>query len=278
MTSPVYIATKRSGYAHPKCYLSHTKGCSEKISGEHYISEALLNVIEKQNRTIDVTGFTWLPKEQLSSISKANLKAKILCTNHNCALSPLDSAVADFVAAIGSIDIEQQKQVPLCLAYSVDGTSIERWLIKVVYGLVVSGQIKQKTGQPFLVKEKCMSLLCSPHARWPVGWGLYLPKRPGHVYHSSSFELIPQYNPDNGLLLCLDLKFNGIVMHFVMGKPDTKESFGIHRPAELRFVKGDTSCKISFSWAARKAGEAVTLRHVGTYSGRAPGLDLPRAP
>lgn len=277
MTSPVYIATKKSGYAHPKCYLAHTKGCSKKISGEHYISKALLDIIERQNKTIDVTGLSWLPKEQLTSIGKANLTAKILCTDHNSALSPLDSEVARFVYAIGNIDAELQKEVPNSLVYSINGTTIERWLIKLTFGLVVSGQIKAKTGEPFSIKDKCMSLLCNPEARWPSSWGFYLAKPQGRVYHSSSFELIPHHNPDNGALLCLGLKLNGIAIFFVTGKPDANQSFGVYHPSALKFTKSNIACEIKLHWKTGKTGEAVTFSQAGTYAGPAPGQDLPRA-
>ena len=53
---PVFVPFKKSGFEHPKCYLSAAKGCSNKISQEHYISEALLHKIERHNSTIDVCG------------------------------------------------------------------------------------------------------------------------------------------------------------------------------------------------------------------------------
>ena len=82
IADPVFVPHKKGGFSHPKCYLSATKGCSEKISQEHYISEALLNSIERHNSTIDVCGLSWLPKEHLKSIGKSSLTAGILCTTH----------------------------------------------------------------------------------------------------------------------------------------------------------------------------------------------------
>lgn len=274
MSKPVYISSKPSGYAHPKCYLSHTNGCSTKITGEHCISHNLLNKIEKQNKTIDVVGLTWLPKGQLTSIGKKNLVSNILCDQHNSDLSPLDSAIGDLIDAIGGIDAEYLGASPVGRSYIVDGSHVERWVLKTVLGLVKSKQIKQRSGEPFKLKSKCLELLCRPAARWPLGWGLYVATPIGKIHHSSSFELIPQHNPDTGELIALGLKFNGIAMNFLMGKPGQQAAFGIRRPSKLIFEKGAVKSEILLSWSARKAGAAITFSHIGVYSGPSPNHQL----
>ena len=276
MTKPIYIPHKASGYAHPKCYLSHTNGCSTKISGEHYISRNLLDKIERQNKTIDVVGLAWLPKGQLTSIGKASLTSNVLCAQHNSDLAPLDSAIGELFEAIGSIDEEYRKAMPVGLIYQVDGAHIERWILKTVLGLVRSGQIKQRSGDPFGLKAECLELLCLPHARWPLGWGLYIVLPAEKLHHSYSFALLPKHNPHTGELLSLGLQFNGIEMNFLMGRPDSAHAFGVHRPSKLVFEKGVTKSEIVFNWQGRKAGPLVTLSHAGTYSGPAPGHNLPR--
>ena len=274
MSKPVYIPSKPSGYAHAKCYLSHTNGCSTKITGEHCISHNLLNKIEKQNKTIDVVGLSWLPKDQLTSIGKKNLVSNVLCYQHNSDLSPLDSAIGDLVEAIGSIDAEYQSVSPVGRNYPVDGAHVERWVLKTVLGLVKSGQIKQRSGEPFGLKSKCLELLCLPAARWPLGWGLYVATPTGKVHHSSSFELLPQHNPETGELLAIGLKFNGIAMTFLMGKPGQQAAFGVRRPSKLIFEKGAVKSEIVFSWPARRAGPTITLSHAGVYSGPSPDHHL----
>lgn len=95
-----------------KCYLAKTNYCLAKITGEHCISHNLLNKIERQNKTIDVVGLSWLPKEQLTSIGKKNLVANVLCEQHNSMLSPLDAAVGQLIEAIGSIDMDLLSNAP----------------------------------------------------------------------------------------------------------------------------------------------------------------------
>jgi hypothetical protein len=273
---PVFIPYKKTGFAHPKCYLSLTKGCSDKISGEHYISENLLNKIEKQNSTIDVCGLSWLPKEHLKSLGKSSLTAKILCTEHNSNLSGLDSEIGELIEAISSIDLEFQSNEPTGRFYSVDGTYIERWILKTLVGMTESRQIKQKSGEPFKYKKKCLELICSAEARWPLGWGLYAAKPQGQIYHSSSFELLPKHNPSNGELLAFALKFNGFEMNFLMGKPDNSLEFGVHRPNKIIFEKEGVKSEIEFNWQKHKVGPPIMYLHSGTYSGPAPTHDLPR--
>ncbi len=270
MSQSVYVRSKATGHQHQKCYLAYTNGCSTKITGEHCISHNLLNKIERLNKTIDVLGLSWLPKDQLTSVGKKSLVSNVLCSQHNSDLAPLDNEIGQLVEAIGVIDAEYLNQNAMSLKFKVDGSGVERWILKTVLGLVHSGQIRQQSGLPFGTHSKCAELLCVPHARWPTGWGLYVSTKASKVYHSSSFELLPRHNPDTGVLLALDLKFNGIQMHFLMGRPDLPSSFGTHRPGALVFRKGSVASIIELSWPRRRAGPPVRLTHAGTYAGASP--------
>ena len=278
MNKPLYIPTHKSGFAHPKCYLNFTNGCSDGISGEHTISASLLDKVESERKAVEVVGLTWLPKDRLSAIGKSSLVANVLCSKHNSDLSPLDALAGRFIESIGAIDAELQKDAPAELKYSFDGPSLERWVIKTMLGLVHSRQIAQRSGTPFLIKQKCFDLLCSPVARWPFGWGLYASLPEEKVHHSSSFELIPSHNPETGELVSVKLKFNGIEFTFLMGRPDSPGSFGIHRPNELVFVKGGVNCSVALKWGAQKAGKPVVLTHAGTYAGTSPDHVFPPRP
>lgn len=273
---PVYIPFNKKGFSNKKCYLAGTKGCSQKISREHYISKNLLDKIEKYNATIDVCGLSWLPKEHLKSIGKSSLVANILCTQHNSDLSGLDSELGNFVEAISLIDKEFQNENPSSLIYSIDGTYIERWLLKSLVGMVESRQIKQKNGIPFQYKKKCIKLICSNQERWPAGWGLYVSKPLNRVYHSSSIEFIPMHNPNNGELLAATVKISGIEMNFLMGKPNSSTVYGIQRPKTITFEKNGVKSAINLNWGKHKVGLEIGYTQVGVYSGLAPSHNLPR--
>jgi hypothetical protein len=88
----------------PRCYLRHLNTCSDKLSAEHLISEAVLRVIATDKLTF--SGLPWLKGEQ-RSIGLASLTSNCLCTKHNSALSDLDAAAARFFEAIKSCDLQR---------------------------------------------------------------------------------------------------------------------------------------------------------------------------
>jgi hypothetical protein len=273
----VFIGKSKTGYSHEKCFLSSRKGCSTKISGEHYISEKLLNVIEEQNKTIDVAGLSWMPKGKIKSIGKSNLVSNILCTTHNSSLSDLDSSIGDFVSYISEIDKNLQLSCPVGNFYKVSGRVIEQWILKTIIGLVESENIKQKNGERFYYKPKCIDLLCEPNKRWPSGWGLYVSVPESQIHHSRSFELVPKSNQKTGEILAIGVKFNGFEMYLCLEKPNKNGSFGVYRPTELVFTKGEISSKIKIEWPMKTKEAYINFTQVGTYKGLAPTHDLERA-
>lgn len=273
ITTPVYIESKKSGYANPKCYLSFTNGCSEKISGEHYISKSLLKLISKHKNTVEISGLPWIPRGHLRTIGISSLVSNILCDAHNPKLSPLDAEVQEFVSSIFSIDENFQSNNPANNKYYIDGTYIERWIMKMIVGIIQSNQGKQSSGQPLSYKKKIIDIICSSRTLCPSGWGLYFSDS-GVVHHSSSFEFIPKFNADNGEVLALTLKFNGFEMNFLMGKPNNTKTLGILRPQKMIFAKDNIKSEIYFDWRNNKAGKDILYSHVGLYKGDAPGHNL----
>ena len=105
--------------------------------------------------------------------------------------------------------------------------------------------------------------------------GLYFSDK-GITHHSSSFELLPLYNPNTNELLALKVKFNGFEMSFLMGKLDHKNSFGLKRIQKMIFKKNFLSSEIIFNWRNHKAEKGVNYTYAGKYNGSAPGHDLPK--
>src|SRR5688500_15498052 len=73
-----------TGFSHPDCYLNVTQNCSQKITGEHSISETALESI---HTVVKVSGVPWLlaPKD----IPVRSLTSNILCERHNSTFSPI---------------------------------------------------------------------------------------------------------------------------------------------------------------------------------------------
>src|SRR5882672_5744136 len=78
-----------TGQSQNGCYLGHAQDCAGGISGEHYISEIVLEQLSEPAVAID--GVFWLPPGEQKIIGINSLTAKILCARHNSALSPLDT-------------------------------------------------------------------------------------------------------------------------------------------------------------------------------------------
>lgn len=128
-TTPPSPAT---GYAHPSCFARDLEDCSRTISREHYISKSILGLFG--GRGITVSGMPWVPNGGLKRVSSASLNGKMLCERHNHALSLLDAVAAEyfrfFIAEWSGDTIE---------VFLARGYDLERWLLKMLCGLISSG-------------------------------------------------------------------------------------------------------------------------------------------
>jgi hypothetical protein len=120
---------KRTGYEHPKCYARALADCSKEITREHYISRKLLDRVGD----FEADGLTWL-KGKKKTLTETALQSHILCKRHNEALSPLDDNITDLYDLMRRW---QDRKVVNNLA--LDGEDLERWAIKVMFGLFASG-------------------------------------------------------------------------------------------------------------------------------------------
>src|SRR6185312_1531780 len=114
------------------------------------------------------------------------LASDILCQRHNSALSSLDAQASHVSKTILRFDrslLKYDGSTTPREYVDVSGVDFERWLLKCIVGLVLSGNLKHS-----VLKDECVNLLYSRLA-WPELWGLYfsLPAAGTAVYHSDSF-------------------------------------------------------------------------------------------
>jgi hypothetical protein len=83
----------KTNYSHPKCYLSATADYNRKLSGEHYVSRAVLAEI---GTAVDISGMPWQRPDQHQSLPINALTANVLCRRHNLALTGLDKEAVAF--------------------------------------------------------------------------------------------------------------------------------------------------------------------------------------
>ena len=170
-----------TGYLHPGCYACHDQDCSRDISKEHFISEVLLRRIQSPGAISKVAGFAWQAPQTFDRVLIKDLAAHILCERHNSRLSRLDSLIGDFADAIRDIDRElKSRSKPV----KVKGLLLERWMLKCLVGLIVSGNC---TGR---LKPDCINLLFERQS-WPPGWGLYFDVNQQQIYHTDNIVIQP---------------------------------------------------------------------------------------
>src|SRR5579863_2985552 len=126
-----------TGYAHPKCYLAHTSDCDHTISGEHYVSKSILEVIGED---LEVGGLPWEPRGTTVKYRIESLVSNILCARHNSALSPLDSLAAKVFKTIKSVcdDLNHKHFSRKTTWHLVSGEALELWSLKTLCGLFFS--------------------------------------------------------------------------------------------------------------------------------------------
>ena len=126
-----------TGYAHPKCYLAHTDNCSGKISSEHYVSRAILELIGDE---LHVGGLPWEPRGTTVKYGINSLVSNILCVRHNSALSPLDTLAAQTFKTMRAVcgDLNHQSDASGTTWHFGSGEALELWCLKTLCGLFFS--------------------------------------------------------------------------------------------------------------------------------------------
>lgn len=161
MTGPI------TGHSHPRCYASASTDCSAKLSNEHALGQEVLNI---PGDLLTVKGMAW-QKGETSELRAKALGAKILCDRHNSALSPLDAMAADLFRTLRCFQREKYPDAHLFALF--DGRSVERWVLKMLWGLTFSGQIG-KAGVAISPPADDLLPVLFRGAEMPKGWGLFI--------------------------------------------------------------------------------------------------------
>jgi hypothetical protein len=165
------------GYSNPNCYARALKGCSQKMTGEHTVSKAVLKRISQEfteSPTVEIKNLAFQPKDTPQSFGVESLESKILCAHHNHRLTNLDGEAATafkafeamHYAAIGEVSAPER-------VYSVDGDRFERWMLKTVCGGLYGGTMRAEGFQVKDVEPPLDWLRILYGAPFPEGYGLY---------------------------------------------------------------------------------------------------------
>jgi hypothetical protein len=199
-----------TGFANPDCYAAALGDCSPELSREHFISESVLRRMAVGG-LIDASGFPWA-RGATKKVSPAALATKVLCTRHNSALSPLDAIADRLFSHMYGFRSELSGQTPSTgdQAALFNGHDIERWMVKLLSGLLYSGNSsiggrKVDGWMPPTAWLKVQFGLAHLHP----GAGLYLDAAQGQTHVGTvDIQLTPLRKDDDpthycGLLLAL---------------------------------------------------------------------------
>lgn len=194
------MRSTKTGLVTQGCYAESLRDCDGRaLSREHYISEALL---ERFGKGFTVDGFPWLSTAR--KMTPKALQAKILCERHNNALSSLDATIARFYDVLAGA----HKGINVG-SHEFDGSDIERWALKVLLGLAMSGNLRGVDGRrarAYDLPAQYLRILFAEE-EMPAGCGLY-------------YVGDPIGNVDAGLL---DISVN----HYPLDHGNAGEVFGI---------------------------------------------------
>jgi hypothetical protein len=168
------IETPETNFKHERCYLSSLGNCGTKMTKEHFISRNILERITTSTLKFENAAHFFGGKATVE-IGVDTFSSKVLCDNHNSALSALDTAAGLAFSTIESLAADLVRHAagpaPLISFHIASGLDMERWLLKVYCGLIAAGKIQTLSGnvlqrdplEPWLLQSLMgNALLCAP--------------------------------------------------------------------------------------------------------------------
>ncbi len=249
-------------FAHPGCYARVLGDCSSKMSREHYVSAAVMDLLGDEHR---ITNASWLPRgQQSAAIPSSALGSKILCEHHNSALSPLDAHAKAFFSEI-FWGLSDSPPSGTHRRVALGGDQLELWLLKACCGALASGNlVEHRRAVPRQIPDVWVSLLFAAR-RWEPGAGLHIRQTTLNPYRG--YAIGPVYVGDS----CAGggIEFAGIEMFVFPSSGAEKrileESSGemkplIHRPGQIRIESRSRTLEITLQWRTWVPTEGVRYR------------------
>ena len=244
-----------TGHAHPSCFARDLKDCSSTVTREHYISQSILGLFGPGGFT--VSGMPWIPNGDKKRVSSASLTGKMLCERHNQALSPLDAVAAEFFHFFTAEWAGDGVDVFLTRGYD-----LERWLLKMMCGLVVSGNAT--------LDGKRLSTWTPPPEWLEILFGSADVVTPAGLHYitanyqaaAASLLVVPLFKPATAHPIALVFAVEGIAFLFAMEEPQKKRDASVtrarthYRPMALQLRRGPRVREAHFGW---RDGELVTV-------------------
>ncbi|MBM3475114.1 MAG: hypothetical protein FJX75_17775 [Armatimonadetes bacterium] len=214
-----------------------------------------------------IGGLPWVRGGEALELPIGALTARVLCARHNSALAPLDDRAGGFFGAIKREDLESADPATRGTSWVVlfNGHDIERWMLKVLCGLMVSGNMppgKAHLGRQAVPGRWLRMLFGSLSV--PSHWGLYLQRAEvGYVCQSPHPFCFKPLEHD-GRLCGAVIALGAFAFALNVGLP--REAIGrelspqaLHRPKHLVFAGRSGARGILVGWDRPGADKGLTL-------------------
>lgn len=253
-------------YAHPKCYARTLGGCSTKITKEHFVSQSILKTMGPQLR---VQGLPWIVGKSYVEVSETALQSKALCKVHNTLLTELDAEALNLVKHIRTAveTLRWRTGRSNFRILSVNGHKIERWLLKVLYGMVAAGNVSVGPDKVALESKPPFLAALFGMASLPSSCGLYLgiPRETidlfdGRISVASLSMMMSGVAHPSGIVL----RLQGLVLILALYAPPhdildrERLSRVVYRPGGHRFHREKSVIEINLGWNEPWVGETVS--------------------
>jgi hypothetical protein len=211
--------------------------------------------------TSQFSGVPWLEVGQEKKVGPNALTANCLCKGHNSALSPLDAAAALFVSALR----ESMEAATAPNPYLFSGHDIERWLLKTLKAMAVSGNLargRKKLAGAFKRDIDIIRML-DDHGSWPAGSGLYFIMSSGsRLVNDTRFRIQPWFDAADDEIVGLWTSIVGLQFVMMIAAPEAggvDMGRSLFRPSCVDISIGQSRRLVELSWDDELKHDPLTM-------------------
>ena len=242
-------------HAFANCALAGHDPCAGKITGEHYISAALLKALRADDHIL-IQGTPWTG-DRAVLVGQSSLTANILCSRHNSMLSILDAEAARFLKAIKTAQLDLKAGMPKSRTHTFDGARLERWFLKVCFMMWASGNFSENGAKLAGKPPPQWNEYLLGRAALPNLWGLYVePPTEPFATTENEFEVTPLSGNDGSGIKGARFKLARLPFSLILGEPGG--DWGHHRPSGFILQNGKAAHNLRLRWPEGQASLPIT--------------------
>jgi len=127
--------------SNPKCWANPLGDCSDKLSGEHIVSQSIFD-----SEQLTVMGLPWC-RNAPKTIGLSSLTANILCRKHNSELSELDLTAGKAIQVLcdafklSELRSHYKRGMWRVVQYKINGAKLERWFLKTLINVAYESEL-----------------------------------------------------------------------------------------------------------------------------------------